>query len=158
MNCFMWAELLRRKGIFTIGNLANTDPELFRFWLGKMGVVLWQFANGLDTSPVSNIGAKSLIKTVGNSTTAPRDLVSDEDIKITLTALMSVAGFVGYLKGKSSLIIHQRHGNLKYKYGNRSFWCRGYYVDTAGKNMYGSNAEEIKLKRVSSRFFRFQMV
>ena len=47
---------------------------------------------------------------------------------------MSVAGFVGYLKGKSSLIIHQRHGNLKYKYGNRSFWCRGYYVDTAGKN------------------------
>ena len=47
---------------------------------------------------------------------------------------MSVAGFVGYLKGKSSLIIHQRHGNLKYKYGNRSFWCGGYYVDTAGKN------------------------
>ena len=47
---------------------------------------------------------------------------------------ISVAGFVGYLKGKSSLIIHQRHGNLKYKYGNRSFWCRGYYVDTAGKN------------------------
>lgn len=47
---------------------------------------------------------------------------------------MSVAGFVGFLKGKSSLIIHQRHGNLKYKYGNRSFWCRGNYVDTAGKN------------------------
>lgn len=46
----------------------------------------------------------------------------------------SVAGFVGFLKGKSSLIIHQRHGNLKYKYGNRSFWCRGYYVDIAGKN------------------------
>ena len=41
---------LRRKGIFTIGNLANTDPELLRFWLGKMGVVLWQFANGPDTS------------------------------------------------------------------------------------------------------------
>lgn len=46
----------------------------------------------------------------------------------------SVAGFVGFIKEKSSLIIHQRHGNLKYKYGNRSFWCRGYYVDTAGKN------------------------
>ena len=46
----------------------------------------------------------------------------------------SVSGFVGYLKGKSSLIIHERHGNLKYKYGIRSFWCRGYYVDTAGKN------------------------
>ena len=40
----------------------------------------------------------------------------------------------GFLKGKSSILIHERHGNLKYKYGNRSFWCRGYYVDTAGKN------------------------
>ena len=47
---------------------------------------------------------------------------------------MSVAGFVGFLKGKSSLIIFERHANLKYKYGNRTFWCRGYYVDTAGKN------------------------
>ena len=40
---------------------------------------------------------------------------------------MSVSGFVGFLKGKSSLLIHERHANLKYKYGNRSFWCRGYY-------------------------------
>ena len=47
---------------------------------------------------------------------------------------MSVSGFVGYLKGKSSLIIYQRWGNLKYKYRNREFWCRGYYVDTVGKN------------------------
>ena len=47
---------------------------------------------------------------------------------------MSVAGFVGYLKGKSTLLIFERHANLKYKYGQRSFWCRGYYVDTAGKN------------------------
>lgn len=47
---------------------------------------------------------------------------------------MSVGEFMGFLKGKSSLIIHERHANLKYKHGNRSFWCRGYYVDTAGKN------------------------
>ena len=48
---------------------------------------------------------------------------------------MSVSSFImGFLKGKSSLIIHERHANLKYKHGNRSFWCRGYYVDTAGKN------------------------
>ena len=47
---------------------------------------------------------------------------------------MSVSGFVGYLKGTSSLIIYQRWGNLKYKYRNREFWCRGYYVDTVGKN------------------------
>lgn len=47
---------------------------------------------------------------------------------------MSVSGFVGFLKGKSTLIIFERHANLKYKYGNRTFWCRGYFVDTAGKN------------------------
>jgi len=47
---------------------------------------------------------------------------------------ISVSSFMGYLKGKSSLIIFDRHANLKYKYGNRHFWCRGYYVDTVGKN------------------------
>ena len=46
----------------------------------------------------------------------------------------SVSEVVGYLKGKSSLMIFERHANLKYKYGNRHFWCRGYYVDTVGKN------------------------
>ena len=47
---------------------------------------------------------------------------------------MSVSGVVVFLKGKSSLIIHERHAELKYKYGTRSFWCRGYYVDSVGKN------------------------
>ena len=46
----------------------------------------------------------------------------------------SVSQFVGYLKGKSSLMIFDRHANLKYKYGNREFWCTGYYVDTVGRN------------------------
>ena len=41
---------------------------------------------------------------------------------------------MGYLNGKSSLMIFDRHANLKYKYGNRHFWCRGYYVDTVGRN------------------------
>ena len=41
---------------------------------------------------------------------------------------------MGYLKGKSTLMIFDRHANLKYKYGNRHFWCRGYYVDTVGRN------------------------
>ena len=53
---------------------------------------------------------------------------------ISIPPKYSVSQIMGYLKGKSSLMIFQRHGNLKYKYGNRSFWCRGYYVDTAGKN------------------------
>ena len=47
---------------------------------------------------------------------------------------ISVADFMGYLKGKSSLMIFDQHANLKYKYGNRHFWCRGYYVDTVGRN------------------------
>ncbi len=47
---------------------------------------------------------------------------------------MSVSSFVGFLKGKSTLLIFERHANLKYKYGSRSFWCRGYYVDTVSKN------------------------
>ena len=46
----------------------------------------------------------------------------------------SVSSFMGYLKGKSSLMIFDKHANLKYRYGNREFWCRGYYVDTVGKN------------------------
>ncbi len=46
----------------------------------------------------------------------------------------SVSEIMGYLKGKSSLMIFDRHANLKYKYGNRHFWCRGYFVDTVGKN------------------------
>jgi len=56
---------------------------------------------------------------------------------------LSVAQFVGYLKGKSALMIFDRHANLKYKYGNRHFWCRGYYVDTVGRNK-NAIAEYIK--------------
>lgn len=53
---------------------------------------------------------------------------------VSIPPKLSVSSFVGYLKGKSSLMIFDRHANLKYKYGNRHFWCRGYYVDTVGRN------------------------
>ena len=53
---------------------------------------------------------------------------------VSIPPHLSVAQFMGFLKGKSSLMIFDRHANLKYKYGNRHFWCRGYYVDTVGKN------------------------
>lgn len=58
----------------------------------------------------------------------------------------SVAQVMGYLKGKSSLMIFEKYANLKYKYGQRSFWCRGYYVDTVGKN-----------KKVIQEYIRNQM-
>ena len=53
---------------------------------------------------------------------------------VSIPPHISVAQFMGYLKGKSTLMIFDRHANLKYKYGSRHFWCRGYYVDTVGRN------------------------
>jgi len=53
---------------------------------------------------------------------------------VSIPPKLSVSSFVGYLKGKSSLMIFERHAQLKYKYGNRKFWCTGYYVDTVGRN------------------------
>ena len=62
--------------------------------------------------------------------------VSPDHIHMLVEILpkMSVSSFMGFLKGKSSLIIFERHANLKYKYENRQFWCKGYYIDTADKN------------------------
>lgn len=67
---------------------------------------------------------------------------------------MSVSGFMGFLKGKSSVIIYQKWGNLKYQYRNRSFWCRGYYVDTTGKKTKKINEyinQQIKEDRMTEQ-------
>jgi len=53
---------------------------------------------------------------------------------VSIPPKLSVSGFVGFLKGKSALILFERHANLKYKYGQRHFWCRVFYVDTVGRN------------------------
>ena len=53
---------------------------------------------------------------------------------VSIPPKLSVSAFMGYLKGKSSLMIYEKYANLKYKYGNRHFWCRGYYVSTVGRN------------------------
>ena len=53
---------------------------------------------------------------------------------LSIPPKMSVSSFMGYLKGKSSLMIFQKYGNMKFSYRNREFWCKGYYVDTTGKN------------------------
>ena len=55
---------------------------------------------------------------------------------VSIPPHISIAQFMGFLKGKSTLMIFDRHANLKYKYGSRHFWCRGYYVDTVGKNKH----------------------
>ena len=55
-------------------------------------------------------------------------------ILVEIPPKMSVSSFMGFLKGKSSLMIYEKWGNMKYKYRNRQFWCRGYFVDTVGKD------------------------
>ena len=65
---------------------------------------------------------------------------------VSIPPYLSIAQFMGYLKGKSSLMIFDRHANLKYKYGSRNFWCRGYYVDTVGRN-----------KKVIAEYIRAQL-
>ena len=68
-------------------------------------------------------------------------------ILVSIPPHLSVSQFMGFLKGKSTLMIFDRHANLKYKYGSRHFWCRGYYVDTVGKN-----------KRVIEEYIRNQLI
>lgn len=78
---------LQKMGIRTIGDLARTDEKILNSMLGKMGSVLWAFANGYDDSPVKVENTHAPIKSIGNSTTTPRDLVNDTDVKIILYVL-----------------------------------------------------------------------
>ena len=55
-------------------------------------------------------------------------------LSVAIPPKISISSFMGFLKGKSSLMIYEKWGNMKYKYKNREFWCRGYYVDTVGRN------------------------
>ena len=73
---------LRAFGIGTIGELARTPVEVLRGWFGKWGLMLHCFANGMDSSPVAKTGEESLIKSIGNSTTTPRDLTCEQDVSI----------------------------------------------------------------------------
>jgi DNA polymerase-4 len=78
---------LHRFGINSIGDLANTDPSFLNSILGKMGYILHGFANGLDNSPVERLGEEAVIKSIGNSTTTPRDLVCEQDVRIIYWSL-----------------------------------------------------------------------
>ena len=78
---------LQTLGIKTLGELANTEPAILENRLGKMGLVLHTFANGWDETLVCVEGYQAPIKSIGNSTTTPRDLVNDLDVKIILMAL-----------------------------------------------------------------------
>jgi len=77
---------------------------------------------------------KDLCKWKGVEIIAGKAMVDHIHLLVSIPPKMSVSSFMGYLKGKSALMIFDQHANLKYKYGNRHFWLRGYYVSTVGLN------------------------
>ena len=82
---------------------------------------------------MGNIRLKSA-KFFGHCAKEKASKLSKHSYVLSIPPKFSVSEIMGYLKGKSSLMIFDRFANLKYKYGNRQFWCRGYYVDTVGRN------------------------
>ena len=92
-------------GIRTIGGLARTDPEILRGWFGKMGYVLSVFARGADQTPVARQGWHAAVKSIGNSATTPRDLVSDDDVWLMFVILAeSVASRMRELTTKCTVV------------------------------------------------------
>jgi len=83
---------LMKYGIYTIGDLAKASTDTLKSMLGKVGLVLHAYANGEDSSAVSNVEFEAAVKSIGNSTTCPRDLETDQDIKIILYALSESVG------------------------------------------------------------------
>ena len=93
--------------------------------------IITGYAGGLVVGKLKQAG-KEIIKEVEviNAEACPDHI----HMYVSIPPKLSVSSFMGYLKGKSTLIIFERHANLKYKYGNRTFWCRGFYVSTVGNN------------------------
>lgn len=106
---------LYEKGIAYIGDLAQTDPELLHRWFGKWGLILHTFANGWDTSPVTRMGEEAVIKSIGNSTTTPRDLTCELDAKI-----------IYYMLAESVAERLRDHG----------FLCRGVQISLRDNNLF----------------------
>ncbi len=105
---------LRRYGVNTIGDIATADSGFLHRLLGKMGYILHGFANGLDSSPVEQLGEEAVIKSIGNSTTTPRDLICEEDVRIVCWPLSeSVASRL------------HKHG----------FLCRGVQISVRDNNL-----------------------
>lgn len=83
---------LMGKGVYTIGDLAAVDISILRSWLGKWGEMLYIFANALDPTPVATYDTTQVIKSIGNSTTAPRDLKNNDDVKVIIYVLAESVG------------------------------------------------------------------
>ena len=119
---------LQSMGIKTIGALANTDEDLLVSKFGKVGSILWAFANGYDDSPVKLENTSVPIKSVGNSTTTPKDMETDEDVKIVL-----------YILAESVAARLRENG----------FRCRTVEISIRDKDLYHFS-KQVKLKNASN--------
>jgi len=115
-------------GIKTIGALAKTDEDLLVRKFGKVGSILWAFANGYDDSPVKLENTSAPIKSVGNSTTTPKDMETDEDVKIVL-----------YILAESVAARLRENG----------FRCRTVEISIRDKDLYHFS-KQVKLKNASN--------
>ncbi len=112
---------LNSKGIFTIGELAQTSPALLKSWLGKWGEYLWIYANGLDRTPVESDGHRPLAKSVSNGTTAYRDLENDNDVKITVFALAeNIASRLRAINSKCETVSVSIKNKMLYTYSRQT--------------------------------------
>lgn len=119
---------LHNMGITTIGGLAQTDEKILAGRLGKMGSILWAFANGYDDSPVKIENTSAPVKSVGNSTTTPKDMETDEDVKIVL-----------YILAESVAARLRENG----------FRCRTVEISIRDKDLYHFS-KQVKLKNASN--------
>ena len=111
---------LNQRGIFTIGELAQTPITMLQSWLGKWGQYLWVYANGLDVSPVEADGNKPLVKSVSNGTTSYRDLENDNDVKIITFALAeSIATRLRAIHSKCKAVSISVKNNKLYTYSRQ---------------------------------------
>ena len=111
---------LNQRGIFTIGELAQTPITMLQSWLGKWGQYLWVYANGLDVSPVEADGNKPLVKSVSNGTTSYRDLENDNDVKIITFALAeSIATRLRAIHSKCKSVSISVKNNKLYTYSRQ---------------------------------------
>ena len=117
----------------TEGKIIVNDTELRKLRSGKTAKYRRKVAYGKIKQDIADI-LSMLCKRKSVKIVEAEICPDHVHMLVEIPPSISVSYFVGYLKGKSTLMIFERHANLKYKYGNRHFWCRGYYVDTVGKN------------------------
>lgn len=150
------SKILRRYTIKTIGDLAAADPRAVKSWLGKCGTVLLSYALGLDQSPVAPIGAVLPVKSIGNSTTMPRDMGDGDDLRIILYILCEAVA--ERLRGQSlqcrTVQVALRWTDLTWTERQAPLnapSCNSSAIYAAAYNLYQANHSGRKLRSIGVR-------